>query len=279
VLPSRLFECLSPQSRNDNFTHLGVSIDVEGSFPRAVAYLDAVPRSGQTLIHTVFPSTVAVISSDEVIPLAEQSEFDRGLGLFQAAFANGLACSSCHPMGRADSHVWSFPTGQRRTQPLEGGVSHRGAFHWNGEFKTLGDLMEQVLVQRMSFPGILTESDLNAVSAFIEAIPRPRADSEVDPDLVQAGRDLFFSSTTECTDCHESETDFTNNQIYDVGTGGYFVTPSLVGVGLRTPLLHDGCAPDLEARFGLCGGGDDHGTTSMLTSDEIAALVEYLKTL
>jgi hypothetical protein len=56
------------------------------------------------------------------------------------------------------------------------------------------------------------------------------------------------------------------------------VTPSLLGVGLRAPLMHDGCAKDLKARFGICGG-NDHTDVSILPASDIDALVAYLRTL
>ena len=65
-----------------------------------------------------------------------------------------------------------------------------------------------------------------------------------------------------------------------MGTGGLFEVPSLRGVGLRLPLLHNGCADTLEERFDpACGGGDQHGTTSQLSATEIADLVAYLGSL
>lgn len=71
----------------------------------------------------------------------------------------------------------------------------------------------------------------------------------------------------------------TNNQTVDVGTGGRFQVPSLIGVGSRAPYLHDGCAPTLTDRFGACGGGDLHGVTSTLSPADVGDLVAYLKTL
>ena len=56
--------------------------------------------------------------------------------------------------------------------------------------------------------------------------------------------------------------------------------PSLVAIGYRTPLMHDGCAPDLRARFDpACGGGDAHGKTSQLGSAQVDDLIAYLQTL
>jgi CxxC motif-containing protein (DUF1111 family) len=64
----------------------------------------------------------------------------------------------------------------------------------------------------------------------------------------------------------------------DVGTGGKFVTPSLIGVGLRTSLFHDGCAKTVAERFGACGG-TAHGSPDLLSADQKADLIAFLRSL
>jgi CxxC motif-containing protein (DUF1111 family) len=71
----------------------------------------------------------------------------------------------------------------------------------------------------------------------------------------------------------------TNNQTVDVGTGGPFQVPSLVGVASHAPFLHDGCAKTLEARFVDCGGGARHGNVAGMSDAERADLVRYLEAL
>jgi cytochrome c peroxidase len=64
-----------------------------------------------------------------------------------------------------------------------------------------------------------------------------------------------------------------------VNTGGSFQVPSLLGIAWRAPYMHQGCAATLDERFGFCGGGDGHGTTSHLTPEQLSDLVAYLETL
>jgi hypothetical protein len=71
----------------------------------------------------------------------------------------------------------------------------------------------------------------------------------------------------------------TNNASMDVGTGGPFQVPSLLGVGWRAPFLHDGRAATLRDRFGPSGGGNRHGVTSRLTPSQIDDLIAYLEVL
>jgi len=104
--------------------------------------------------------------------------------------------------------------------------------------------------------------------------PSPARDAEA----AARGKQLFEGSVTDCTTCHSGPR-LTNGGMFDVGTGGVFQVPSLRGVALRAPYLHDGCAATLQDRFGPCGGGDKHGNTSQLTAEEISDLVVYLETL
>ena len=92
------------------------------------------------------------------------------------------------------------------------------------------------------------------------------------------GEALFHSDAVGCSGCHSGPS-LTDGGRRDVGTGGTFKVPSLVGIGFRAPYLHNGCAPTLADRFGPCGGGDSHGQTSHLGPAEIADLVAYLETL
>jgi mono/diheme cytochrome c family protein len=100
-----------------------------------------------------------------------------------------------------------------------------------------------------------------------------------DPAASARGKKLFESPEVLCSTCHTGEL-LTNNQTVDVGTGGKFQVPSLHGVALHGPFMHDGCAQTLSDRFDApCGGGDKHGKTSQLSKAQIADLVAYLETL
>jgi cytochrome c peroxidase len=128
---------------------------------------------------------------------------------------------------------------------------------------------------RMSGPRP-TAAQVAALGTWLNALPEPNPVPPADLAAVARGRVLF--DTAECSGCHAGP-HLTNNVNYDVGTGGAFQVPSLRAVRWHPPYLHDGCARDLHARFGFCGGRDAHGTTSTLSSDEIDDLVAYLETL
>jgi len=88
---------------------------------------------------------------------------------------------------------------------------------------------------------------------------------------------VFRRDDVACASCH-SGPQFTNNQLADVGTGGSFVTPTLLGVGLRPALFHDGCAKSVAERFGVCGG-TAHGRPELLSADERTDLIAFLRSL
>jgi hypothetical protein len=54
--------------------------------------------------------------------------------------------------------------------------------------------------------------------------------------------------------------------------------PSLLGVGLRMPLLHDGCAKTMRDRFFACATSGD-GDTSHATAADLDDLIAYLGAL
>lgn len=245
--------------------------------PIAVADVEG-PSLSDTLVQTLEPATLKWVRSSKTVVLSEEPRVDSGLRVFQLTAETGLSCASCHPLGRSDAHTWDFSrAGPRRTQPLEGGVSQRGALHWDAEFANLEQLIDDVLVVRMGLSVPVPQDHKDALRIFLDSLPAPTMDRDEDSLAVARGRALFEADETECALCHSGEA-LTNHAIYDVGTGGRFVTPSLLGVAGRLPLMHDGCARTLKERFGICGGSR-HGSTAQLTPAQIDDLVSYLGSL
>jgi mono/diheme cytochrome c family protein len=218
----------------------------------------------------------------DVIWLSGESRADTGHKLFHgdpdAFIAPMIACASCHPEGGDDGHVWVFnPLGKRRTQGLAGGVLQTLPLHWDGGMDDLGAIMESVFMGRMggTYQG---PARIEAFGKWIDTIPAVPASEPVDEEAAVRGKALFNDPTVGCATCHSGPM-LTNNLSTDVGTGGKLQVPSLLGIGLRAPFMHDGCAPTLHDRFGACGGGDKHGVTSGLTPAQIDDLVAYLMTL
>jgi mono/diheme cytochrome c family protein/DNA-binding beta-propeller fold protein YncE len=211
-----------------------------------------------------------------VIALDAESVRDTGHDLFHSDVGGGIACASCHPEGRDDGHSWDFAgVGLRRTQNISGGLKGSEPFHWDGDMTSFQHLVDEVMTARMG--GFVVEPHFaNSLLDWMDKL-RPLKLSTPPTEAVARGKALFESSN--CASCHSGSM-LTNKASADVGTGGKFQVPSLVGLALRGPFMHDGCAKDLVGRFDLdCGGGDLHGTTSNLSEKQIADLAAYLSTL
>ena len=210
------------------------------------------------------------------IALSQTSRYDTGHDIFHMHAGSLLACASCHPEGGDDGHVWVLDGEKRRTPSLRGTIAGTAPYHWPGDEKDFDAIVQDVYVGRMS-GGSLTATQSGALSAWVNAIPAPPAPTWVDPSAAAAGRALFQNTTVGCATCH-SGSKLTNNATVDVGTGGAFQVPPLVGVGWRTPLLHDGCAATIGDRFGTCSTAA-HGNIASLSAQDITNLTAYLETL
>jgi hypothetical protein len=236
--------------------------------------------TGQLVAFSREPASFQTYPGNLVTIPGAASVADTGFKLFHDAARQGgtLACASCHPEGRDDGRVWQLkPQGPRRTKSLVGGVMETMPFHWAGDLMDLDALMSEVFTSRMG--GLFEDSaHVAAVGRFLDAIPRVPIAPLPPSASFDNGKALFESATLGCTGCH-SGPHLTTNAIVDVGTGQPFKVPSLIGVGLRAPYLHDGCAATLPDRFGPCGGGDKHGQTSQLSSSDVADLALYVGSL
>ncbi len=214
-----------------------------------------------------------------VIALPALTAGNEGHDVFHDATQGGIACASCHPEGGDDGRVWQFTgIGARRTQNLQGGVLARMPFHWSGDIADMDALVNVVLVDRMGGAPIGEQATLD-LAAWMNGQAALAAPAPADPASVARGATLFDDSATGCTGCH-SGPQLSNHQLVDVGTGGSFKVPSLLGVGYRAPYLHDGCAARLEDRFTdpTCGG-TQHGSTGQLDAGQLGDLVAYLQSL
>ncbi len=238
----------------------------------------AVARSGERPL--VFSREPAALSSggQRIVELSTESVADVGHGLFHRDAGRGIACASCHPEGGEDGHAWLFEGhGLRRTQELRGGIAGSAPFHWVGDMDDMQHLMDEVLTRRMGGPEI-SPVEADAMLAWIDAQPLDRVEPITGGDPV-AGELVFADATVGCAGCHSGPR-LTDDRMYDVGTGGLFSTPTLLGIGRRGSMMHDGCGADLRDRFDAsCGGGDAHGRTSHLSATELDDLIAYLASL
>jgi mono/diheme cytochrome c family protein len=212
------------------------------------------------------------------IALDLSSMRDTGHDLFHADVGQGIACASCHGEALDDAHVWNFEMiGPRRTQNMRGGLLGTAPFHWDGDMMSINHLVDEVMTRRMGGFQVM-KPFADALGGWIDRQPALTVPAG-DAAAVARGKTLFAAAGTQCSTCHSGK-NFTNNESKDVGTGGTFQVPGLLGLSLRAPYMHNGCAATLEGRFvASCGGGDKHGVTSNLSASQIGDLVAYLKTL
>jgi mono/diheme cytochrome c family protein len=243
--------------------------------------------SGDLLIY--YPEAPAIIVRTQGGPLSYRINLpgvghnDQGRNVFHQQTRLGIACASCHPEGREDGIVWDFASGDpatdgpRRTQSLAGHILERAPYHWKGDEASLPVLLDDVFAMRMS-GGTLTNAQKHALGPFLNRIPAP-ASVVVDSAAVERGKAIFEMASVGCVACHGGPL-LTNNQRSNVGTGGAFKVPSLLGLGARAPFLHDGCAKTMMDRFGVCNGAAGvHGDTSQLSPEQLGDLVQYLEAL
>ena len=247
--------------------------ETDSGEPVAVAF----DGEGKTVVQSREPAALYLESGDK-ITLSSESHANTGLALFHMNTGSGIACASCHPEGTDDGQTWIFAEiGPRRTQNVAGGIAQRAPYHWEGDMEDFTTLVDEVMVGRMSLPSRPNHTQLDSFLGWVDTVKRPTARFG-DADAVARGKELFFDPKVGCDGCHSGPM-LTTREIFDVGTGGNFVVPSLVGIAARAPFIHDGCAPTLRDRFSACGGGDQHGKTSHLNDGELDDLVAYLETL
>ncbi len=239
--------------------------------PTAVAFRGEVP-----VVFSREPAMLVVgdKGSEHTVSLSSISRRSSSHRRFHEATRAGLACASCHPEAGDDGFTWDIGGTHLRTPSLRGGLSGTEPFHWEGDQKDLGALMNDVFRKRMLGPALSTAQS-QALMHWLDAQPK-LAPPAVDVAAVERGRALFESAQTACATCHSGQHG-TNNQTLDVGTGGLFQVPRLDELAYRWPYLHDGRAVRLEDRFGPAGGGQLHGFTAHLEAAELADLVAYLK--
>lgn len=200
-----------------------------------------------------------------------------GFELFHEDPGSGISCASCHAEGLDDGHVWrSEEEGNRRTMRAGGGIASTAPYHWDGSLYNMTHLMAFTFEGRMGAPSAPSHDEIEGLLAFLDKVPTP-AVSPRDSALVESGKALFVERS--CASCHSGD-QFTNDQNESIGKLEPAQTPSLVGVGLRAPLMQDGCAKTLEERFTRPScGGVDHGNVGADETEVIEALVAYLETL
>lgn len=218
----------------------------------------------------------------------------------------GMSCETCHQQGHNNPKLFipglssrpgTFDTSGALFNPkADNGVfdpvripSLRGAkylapYTHDGRFQTLRDFTHNAIVNEFAGPEPSAQV-LDALVAYIQEIaflPNPKLAaggrlSGLASDAARRGEALFnkpFShdAAMSCAGCHRPDSAFVDNRLHDVGSGGWFKTPTLINANFNAPYFHDG-------RFDSCGevvGYFDGYFNLGLSGNERADLVAYL---
>ncbi len=270
------------------------------SNPRALAM---APDGRALYVAERLAGSVAIVSTADRAVTArvdlngprDPTSVRRGERVFHDAsitFQGQFSCRSCHPDGHSDGLIWDFEIdGPGRnlldTRSLRG-VGDTAPFKWNGKNPDLatqcGPRFARVLTRSDPFP----PDQLNDLVAYIESIRIPAPRPVGHEAALERGRALFLRTHTHagmeipvgnrCVTCHPAPL-FSDRLPADVGTGGPFDTPHLIGLDATAPYLHDGRAVTLEEIWTVHSPEDTHGVTADLTKVDLNDLVIYLRSL
>jgi len=215
----------------------------------------------------------------------------RGEILFHDAtigFQGWQSCASCHPDVRADGLNWDL-----LNDGLGNPKNTRSLLlaHSTPPTTASGVRDDAEGSVRAGFHHILfttvAETDAQAVDAFLKALrPEPGpalVDGQLSP-AAERGRQLFEGDRLGCAACHPAPL-YTDLRMHDVASRGprddrdTFDTPTLVESWRTAPYLHDGRYATLRALFREGSHGDVRGDIDGLSDDELADLIEFLRSL
>ena len=270
----------------------GKRVYVYSQFDHQLEVFDGEGTGAGAIITT--KPTLKNIAPEQLSPeLAEgRRMFFDAKDLRMSSSSTVVACSTCHLEGREDGHVWQFPDGARQTPALAGRkLLSTAPYHWSGEFASLQDFNVHTITERMGGSG-LDSFTAGRLDKFIDSMPL--AENPLRATMAGGQAELRGKAAFEkaaCGGCHTGEL-LTNNGSADVGTlrntganpdnGAVvrlgFNVPSLLGIGRTAPYLHDGSQLTLQERV-FSNVNDKHGTTSILSVEERADLITYLKSL
>ena len=244
-------------------------------------------------------------SEIEVTKIPLPADVLNGKKLFNTSVPSALSrdrwisCATCHPDGGTDGRTWFFPDGPRNTPSLLG-VAETLPMHWSGDLDELEDV--EHTIRAIQAGSGLVDGDSNCDPACDQGAPnrgRSRSLDELaafmrtlrfaEPNATldtaaRRGAAIFFSPVTRCGNRHPAPL-FTDRKKHDVGTGRppldkkgtVFDTPSLRGLPLTAPYLHDGSAATLLDVLTTANASGLHGTTAHLSGMELTDLMAFLE--
>jgi YVTN family beta-propeller protein len=216
-------------------------------------------------------------------PRPEPTSAERGERLFSDARLSHdgwLSCHSCHTDGHSSGAqsdtLGDGGFGAPKRIPSLLGAGQTGPWGWLGGLERLDDQVRQSIASTMQGPPP-SQAAISDLVAYLQSLEPPPPAPVRDASAVERGRAVF--QTRKCAECH-APPQYTIQGAYDVGLRdevghARFNPPSLLGVGRREPLLHDGRAATLEEVF----RSHRHPRDGAFSAGETDDLVAFLRTL
>jgi cytochrome c peroxidase len=215
-------------------------------------------------------------------PRPEPTPADRGESLFfdaRQSHDGWMSCQSCHTDGHTaglkNDTLGDGSYGAPKQIPSLLGVGSTPPWTWVGGVDRL-EVQVRMSIETTMQGRRPSEEQVEDLAAYLRSLEPPPS-APLDDPAVERGRAVFVAR--ECATCHAPPA-YTTPERYDVGLvdevgNRMFNPPSLRGVGLRQPLLHDGRAKTLGDVFAT----HHHPRDARFSPQEAADLVEFLKTL
>jgi cytochrome c peroxidase len=187
------------------------------------------------------------------------------------ARAIGMSCATCHANGDTNralfisglsdrkggidvTHAFFDGTAENGVHdpidiPSLRGVRFTAPYGHDGRIASLREFAAMVIVTEFGGPEPTTLM-LDALTAFLnqlDFLPAPllRADGRLNArasDAAKRGEAIFAAN---CASCHPANAYFLDGRRHDVGSGGGFDTPTLLGIAHTAPYMHDGSLASL----------------------------------
>lgn len=184
----------------------------------------------------------------------------------------GSACGTCHLGGEGDGRVWEVG-GAGLNTPVLWAVGRTRPWGWGQSWSSLEAAVAHALPLRAPtgapIGGQPPSLPYPEVLAFLSSLEMPAEHGPVLGPAAQRGRAVFQS--LGCGQCHSGEA-YTDGLLHRLGAGGFYDTPTLLGLAGSAPYLHDGRAPTLAQAV------REHTAVSLAPAEE-ADLVEFLRSL
>ncbi len=264
-------------------------ISLPGEGPRAVAIVGRKAYVAEYFSDSVSAVNIDTGDVNQILLGPQNAMTEERKGEFyyyeadEGTFQKWLSCTSCHPDVRSDALNWDLAN--------DGYGSPRSAksllySHYTPPVMITGVRPDAETAVRAGFKfiqfSIRSEEDASAVDAFLKSVEHVPSPHLVNGQLsanAQQGKSLFQA---RCSFCHSGQY-FTDMNSYDVGTGRSsdpnLDTPALAEVWRTAPYLQDGSAATMQEVLTTYNPGDQHGTTSDLTGQQVNSLAEYVLSL